>query len=553
MTTTAAGPVNLATIWEAIAQRIPGEVALIHGSTAKTWGEFENRACRLASAFQAAGLGVGSKIAIDLYNCTEWLEAFYAAIKIRAVPANVNYRYLDDELRHLLTDSEAESLVFHASLADRIVGLRGKLPRVKLFVQVEEGASSKPVGSGVERFEDLIAKHAPASPIERSPEDQFLSYTGGTTGLPKGVMVTLGRSVSSVSFLGPMLGIDAQGSADPVGTAAAFAQQKRRIVALPASPLMHSTGFQMTALPALTFGGAVVTLTSKSLDADELIDAVAKNGVSLVAIVGDAIARPIMHALEARAAAGRPAKMDSLKLISSAGVAFSGEAKDAIFRHIPGVAILDACGASEGLTYGFRVYRKGDKTSGTNFMPAPGLQVIDEHGVARPAAPGLMGILANATGAAGYYNDPAKTAKTFRDINGVWCVVPGDYGRIEADGSLTLLGRGSTTINTGGEKVHPEEVENALRAYSGVDDCLVIGTPDERWGQRVTALVHVVGAKPLADALIAHVREKLAHYKAPKDVYFVSAIPRTPNGKADYPRAKELAAELGRTSSAAAK
>jgi fatty-acyl-CoA synthase len=544
--TEARAPIHLATIWERIAERIPQETALIHGAVERSWAEFDARASRLAAAFKAAGLGPGDKIAIDLYNCPEWLETFYAAIKIRAVPANVNYRYLDAELRHLLGDSHAEALVFHASLGERILRLRRELPRLRFYVQVEEhGHATLPVEAGVARYEELIAAHPPAAPIERSPDDQYLSYTGGTTGVPKGVMFQLGRTMTTMAFLGPMLGLDAASTFDSVGTAARLAEHGQQLVALPASPLMHSTGFSMAALPALAYGGAVVTLTGRSFDPNELLAASERHGVTLIAIVGDAIARPVLRALEETAAAGRNYDLGRLKTICSAGVAWSGDTKEGLFRFLPGVTMMDACGATEGLTYGFRLYRKGDPTSGTNFMPAPGLMVLDEDGTPRPAAPGLTGLLANVTAVAGYYNDPAKTARTYRDINGEWYAVPGDYGRIEADGSLTLLGRGSNTINTGGEKVHPEEIEDLFKGYPGVDDCLVFGMPDERWGQRVTALVQPAAAATLDPAaMIAHARARLAPYKAPKELFVIERVPRAPNGKADYPKAKAMAAEL---------
>jgi fatty-acyl-CoA synthase len=301
----------------------------------------------------------------------------------------------------------------------------------------------------------------------------------------------------------------------------------------------------MSALPALMYGGTVVTLTSRSFDADELLTAIETHRAALVAIVGDAIGRPILRALEERAARGVGCDLSSLRLMSSAGVAWGAETKNGLFRFMPNAVLFDACGASEGVTYGFRAYRKGDPTSGTRFTPAPGLQFLDEEGRAWSAAPGRSGLMANATSAAGYYNDAAKTARNFRFIDGIWCAIPGDYGRIEADGMLTLLGRGSTTINTGGEKVHPEEVEEVIRSLDGVDDCLVFGLPDERWGERVTALVQRAGAATPDEAgVIAHARARIAGYKLPKQVFFVERVPRGPNGKANYQRAKAMASEM---------
>jgi len=229
-----------------------------------------------------------------------------------------------------------------------------------------------------------------------------------------------------------------------------------------------------------------------------------------------------------------------LRVISSAGVAWSAETKNGLFEFMPQATFLDCCGASEGCTYGFRPYRKGEPTTGNNFIAAPGLLLLDSEGRPQAPRPGTYGILANETSAAGYFNDPAKTARTFRSLNGAWYVVPGDHGRIEADGTLTLLGRGSTTINTGGEKVHPEEVENVIKGADGIDDCIVLGVPDERWGQRVVALAkRSTGARITETELTDHARSRLAAYKAPKEVHFVDEVPRAPNGKPDYARARE--------------
>ena len=242
---------NMATIWEAIADAIPEQAALINGARQVGWGEFDARAARLAQAYRDAGLGAGSKIAIDLYNCNEWLEAFYAAIKIRAIPANVNYRYLGQEFRHLLVDSHAEALVYHRSLAERLLPVATTLPQLKLIVEVDDSESGAP-SPGVANIEALIAGHAPAARIERSPEDQFLSYTGGTTGQPKGVMMSLGRSALSIAFFGPMLGFDEAAVADPIGAAVRFAREGKRLIALPASPLMHRLASRTAYRPTTT-------------------------------------------------------------------------------------------------------------------------------------------------------------------------------------------------------------------------------------------------------------------------------------------------------------
>lgn len=532
---------HIADTWEELSDVIGPRPALIHGDQITTWSQFDDRASRFATALKRAGLGQGSTFAIDLYNCPEWIESFYAAIKIRAMPANVNYRYLDDELLHLLTDSRAEAIVVHASLAERVGQLRDRLPNMKLFVQVDDG-QGLPLAEGFVAYEDLIASNEPAPRIERDPEDTYLSYTGGTTGLPKGVMISFARLVGSMATIGPMLNLTPEQAADPIATAQALADSGNGIVSLPSSPLMHSTAFTMTAVPTLIFGGAVVTLPSRSFDAHEACAAVEQHGVRLMAIVGDAIGRPLVRALEERAAEGRPYNMQALRMLCSAGVAWSADTKEGLFKHLRNAIFMDACGASEGSSYGFRLYRPGDVLSGTNFTPAPGLHVQGEDGVWVPARPGLYGILSNRTASTGYFNDPEKSARTFFMLNGEQYVVPGDYGRIEEDGTLTLVGRKSAVINTGGEKVHAEEVEDIIKSMSQIDDCLVFGTPDDRFGQRVTALVQVsANAVVTVPEISAFARTKLAGYKIPKDIFFIDKMPRGPNGKPEYIRAKEIA------------
>lgn len=534
-------PRNLADIWEDVADRLGDAPALIAGEKVTTWAEFDDRAARLGAALQAAGIKPGTKVAINLYNCSEWLETFFALVKIRAVPANVNYRYLDDELVYLLSDAKAEVLFFHASLGERIAPLAAKLPNLKLLVQVNDGSGSGLV-EGASAYEDLIASHEPTSRIFRPLSDEYLSYTGGTTGLPKGVMVSLSRLGGAMPMLGPMLGLTEDEVSDPVETAAQRAVKGQSLVALPASPLMHSVGFAMTALPTLLYGGVVVTLTERSFNAHEACQAVERHGVHLMSLVGDAIAWPVLAALDERAAEGAPYDMSSLRLLSSAGVAWSGRSKQALFEHMPTANFFDACGASEGVVYGMKIYRKGAETSGTNFTPIPGLKFLSETGEWIDAAPGVFGLMANLTASSGYYNDPEKTAQTFFSLGDQTYCRPGDFGRIEADGSLTLVGRSSSTINTGGEKVHAEEVEDVIREMAIVEDCLVFGMPDERFGQRVTALVKLWNDGGFdCEEIRTHVREHLAHYKAPKDVLMIGQIPRGPNGKPDFRAARAFA------------
>lgn len=533
---------HIADIWEAIADRIGAAPAIIQGDRVTSWHALEDRAARIATALTQAGIGAGSTVAIDLYNCPEWIETFFAVIKVGAMPANVNYRYLDDELVHLLSDSKAQAIVFHASLGARIMALRDRLPMMSTYIVVDDGTTwERP--ADVRDYEEVVTTHAPASRGTKQADGCFLSYTGGTTGLPKGVLVQLSRLMSALPTLGPMFAITPEDARDPVATAERLHCEGKSFSSLPASPLMHSTGFTMTAVPTLLFGGTVVLLEGRSFDGTELCHAIARHKVRMIAIVGDAIARPLLRAI--RDGAGH-LDISTLKVISSAGVAWSAETKAGLLEMLPEALLIDACGASEGSTYGTRAYRAGDNLSGTNFIPAPGLHVQDENGTWRPAQKGMTGLLSNRTASIGYYLDPEKSARSFFLLNGEQYVVPGDYGRIEEDGSLTLIGRTSGVINTGGEKVHQEEVEDVLREMHGIEDCLVFGMPDERFGQRVTAVVSL--SQDLTQAeIIAHTRSKLAHYKAPKDLFIVTQVPRGPNGKPDYPAAKALAETYGAT------
>jgi len=521
---------HYATVWEAIADRLPDQTALRHGDHEVTWAAFDDRSARLAAALADRGLGEGAGFAAYLYNCPEYLEIFFAALKVRAVPSNVNYRYGSDELLALLESSHARVLFFDAELRHHVASIVDRAPSIT-FVEVGSSDASAPI-PGALTYEDLIAEAAPAPRIERADTDTWLSYTGGTTGLPKGVVFDIGQSFgNSLRFRDLFLGSTTD--LDPVEFAVHLAEQGTPLSGIPASPLMHSTGFFYAALPTLVAGGTVTTLPGRGFDAVELLDTIESCRASVVAIVGDAFGLPIARALEAGRPDGSAYDVGSLRTICSAGVAWTAPIKERMLEHLPGVTLVDSCGSTEGVAYGFKQVRTGDALVTANFMAAAGLKVLGEDGEELPV--GAVGVLAGPTTATGYLGDPERTALTFRMIDGVQHAVPGDLGRIEADGSLTLIGRGVTTINTGGEKVYPGEVEDAIRELTAVDDCLVLGVPDERFGQAVAALV-----VPRPDAVVAvddvrgAVRRSLAGYKVPRHLRFVDAVPRLPNGKIDY-------------------
>jgi 3-oxocholest-4-en-26-oate---CoA ligase len=528
---------HYADLWEAIADRFGDQPALTQGARTVSWSDFEHRAARLASALAASGLKAGDSVAAYLYNCPEYLEIFFAAIKIRVVPANVNYRYTSDELLALLDNAQAKAMFFDAALRDRVDAVRDHLNGLLL---VEVGGESDATIPGAHVYEDLIAAHDPAPPMQRRDDDVYLTYTGGTTGLPKGVLMNIGRGMGN-SFWFRDLFFGQRAGLSPVDYAAHAIESGEPPSAIPTSPLMHSTGLVFASLPTLSAGGRVTMLSGMSFDGHRLLDTVTKTRAQVVAIVGDAFALPIVRALDEGAPDGRPYDTDSVRVLCSAGVAWSAQIKARLFDHIPDVTLIDGCGATEGASYGFNQTRRGDPLFTATFTAAAGLKVLSPNGDELPT--GEVGLLGGPTTATGYYRDDVKTAQIFRMIDGVRYAIPGDLGRIESDGSVTLIGRGVTTVNTGGEKVYPAEVEEALRNYPGVDDCLVVGIPDERFGQSVAALVvyesgHCVDIKALTNS----VRASLAGYKVPRRIRIVEAIPRLPNGKIDYPTAQDMAA-----------
>jgi 3-oxocholest-4-en-26-oate---CoA ligase len=547
---------HLATIWEALADRLGEQTALWHGATRVSWRAFEQRAARFAAALATAGVGAGDTVAIDMYNCPEYLEVFFAALKIRAVPANVNYRYLDEELRQLLEQSEAVALVYHAALRDRVARAAATMPGLRLVAEVGPGLSADGDASGdagasadpgAGRYEELIGSCPPAPRIVRPASDVFLSYTGGTTGLPKGVEYVIGDSVRNTRMLGrQMLGLeDIDWDSPALDRALLLTRQRRRPVALPASPLMHSTGLIMASLPVLTVGGTVVTLTGRSFDPDELFAAIAATRPRTLSIAGDAFARPMVHALDRQAAAGPRYDVASLVTITSAGVAWSAGTKRALLAHIPQVTLVDACGSTEGATIGSMVSRRGTALSTDRFVPAPGVRILRADGTAVPPGCDEPGLFCVPTVARGYRNDPQQTAAAFRTISGRRYVCTGDWGRWNPDGTVTLIGRGTSIINTGGEKVFPEEVEKLIRALPAVEDCVVLGVPDERFGQRVAAVVQPSGPglEELDPAtVVAAVRERLAGHKVPRTV-LIATVPRAPNGKVLFAEARRLLAK----------
>jgi acyl-CoA synthetase (AMP-forming)/AMP-acid ligase II len=521
-----------ATIWEAVADAVGSHDAVVHGDRRLSWTAFEARSARLAGALLELGLSRDAKVAVCLFNCPELLEARFAALKIRAVPVNVNYRYRAEELWYVLDNSDSEAVVFHSSLAAELVPIRSRLPRVRAWIQVNDGGDGLP---GALDYEALVEACAPARRIRRAPEDIHLVYTGGTTGKPKGVMWEVGKSVLGGLSIGSHIGLPQTTVERLLDTVRGLAGQGSLPRSLVACPLMHGTGIQMGANPYLLFGGCVLLPDGRKFDPHAVWRMIEAEAATVMTLVGDAIARPLLSVLEQ----GHRFGLETLHFISSSGVMFSAETKAGLVRHLPWLSIWDLLSSSEG-RLGHSRYDRHQAVATSTFVIHADARVFDERD--EEIAPGsgkagALGVKGNIP--LGYYKDPEKTARTFRVIRGERWSFPGDHGIVHADGTLTLLGRGSAVINSGGEKIYAEEVEEAVKRHPDVADCLVVGVPDERWGQCVAALVSA--RRPVHErALVEFVRKELAAYKIPRRVTFVDQVPRTASGKPDYPAARAI-------------
>jgi 3-oxocholest-4-en-26-oate---CoA ligase len=532
---------HFATVWEAIADAVPQRTALISDGVSRTWKEYDERAARLAAVLDAHGIGRDSKVGLYLHNRNEYLESQFGVFKIRGCPINVNYRYKSEELVYLLDNADAEAVVFQSVYAGRIGEIRGRLPKLKLLIQVDDGTGM--LLEGALDYERSLRDANLQPRIDRGAGDVYMLYTGGTTGLPKGVMypgghfcqLLTGMAAAARELLPPRTVADVP---------ALVHQISLPPVSLPACPLMHGTGMWLGAMLPHCIGGTVVTTPSLGLDTDLLLQLVAQHRVTDLVIVGDAFARPLLGALDAAAERNAPYDIASLRQITSSGVMWSAETKEGLLRHHD-MALVDIMGSTEG-GMGRSMTTRALKSQTAKFQLNDGVKVItDDDRFVEPGS-GEMGKLATSGFVPlGYYKDPEKSARTFREVDGVRYSFPGDYATVQADGTIALLGRGSVCINTGGEKVFPEEVEEAVKRHPDVEDCLVVGVPDSRFGERVVAVASI-RAHTACDhiAVIEFAREALAGYKVPKDVVFVDQVRRAPNGKADYKWAKSHALEV---------
>jgi acyl-CoA synthetase (AMP-forming)/AMP-acid ligase II len=527
--------VNIADLFEHAADSFPERVAVACGDREVTYRQLEDRTNRLAHYLAQRGVGQGTHVGVYVQNSIETVETLLAAYKLRAVAVNVNYRYVENELRYLFQDADIAALVLDRRYSDKVAAVLPDVPCLRNVVVVDDGSDADFERYGGVAYEDALAAASPDRDFgPRSPDDIYMLYTGGTTGYPKGV---IWRHEDVWRVLGG--GIDFL-SGIPMEDE--FAQSKRGLeigglTRLCLAPLMHGNA-QWASLASL-FSGDSVVLVPK-FDPDEIWRVVERRKVNVVVLIGDAMARPLIETYQK---GGYDAS--SVGFISSSAALFSPIVKRQYVETFPNVMITDAIGSSETGFMGIGLVSADDEPTdgGPRVMVGPQTTVIDEYG--RVAAPGVIGRLARGGHVPiGYYKDPVKTAELLTEVDGVRYSMPGDFARIEDDGTITLLGRGNTCVNTGGEKVFPEEVEGALKSHPDVFDAIVIGVPDECLGQRVAAIVRRrEGTSPDRAGLEAHVREQIAGYKVPRSIWIVDEITRTPSGKADYRWAKRFAEE----------
>ena len=536
---------NLAALHEAIAEALPERECLVFGERRLTWSDVTDRTRRLAAVLAAAGLGCRREraglanhesgqdhVALYLYNGNEYLEGMLGAMKARAAPFNVNYRYVEEELLYLFDNADAKAVIFHASFAPTLARIRERLPQLRLFLQVEDGSGKRLPGAL--DYEAALAAAAPRAPEGLSPDDLYILYTGGTTGMPKGVLWRQ-QDVLRATLLPPRT--------EP--TLGGIVERARRgagkVRAMPLPPFMHGAAHWAAFTMWHTGGAVIVPPHPRRLDPDDVWSTVERERVTALTIVGDAFARPLLDGLRER-------KYDvaSVQTVSSGGAFLSASVKDALLAALPGARILDVLGSSETGHQATQISTAASKaTTGDFALGAENVVLKEDLSGLVVEGSGELGWLAR-TGPVplGYYRDAEQTTRTFPVIGGVRYSVPGDRVIALAGGGLKLLGRDSVTINSGGEKIFAEEVEHALKHHPAVWDTVVTGTPHARFGQQVTALVALrPGARASEEELRAAAAAHVARYKLPRVVVFVDEIVRAPSGKADYRWAKQVATE----------
>ncbi len=520
---------NLADLFEAAVDAYPEREYLVANGERRTYAQMEARANQLAHFFAERGIGPGDHVGIYSYNSVEWVETAWAVFKLRAVWININYRYVKDELRYLLTNADLKAIVHQREFSPLVTTLLPELPDLRHVVVVEDGTTVEPTPGAI-AYEDALAGQSDVRDFgPRSGEDFYILYTGGTTGMPKGVVwhhkdvfYALGGGTEPTTNTR---------ITDPTAMVAKGAGG--HMTHLPIAPLMH--GATQWCVMGQSFVGSKIVLMAK-FDPHEVWRLVDDEGVNSVMITGDAMGKPLVESLDDP---GFDHKLTSLLAVVSSAALFSAPVKDDFFAHLPNIAITDAIGSSEGGNNGMTMVTAGNTAmkSGPTVHLLGATVVFDENLVQVEPGSGVIGKIARSGDIPqGYYNDPKKTAEVFVDVGGTRYVMPGDYATVEADGSITLLGRGSIVINSGGEKIFPEEVESAVRSHPDVMDAIVCGAPDERWGQTVAAIIQprIGHEAPSLEAIQEHCREAIAGYKVPRRLHVVETVERSPSGKPDY-------------------
>jgi 3-oxocholest-4-en-26-oate---CoA ligase len=539
---------NLATVSEVVAAAVPDREALVFGDRRISFGQLAERTRRLASYLHDQGLGCHTEredlephqsgqdhVALYMYNGNEYIEGMLGSYKARVAPFNVNYRYVDEELRYLLNDADAKAVIYHAMFAPVLARILPEMPGIKVLIQVADD-SGEPLLPGAIDYEEALAISSPdGPPVTPSPDDLYIVYTGGTTGMPKGVLWR-----QDDIFMNAMGGKEV-GTWIEVTSADEIAEKARnntgfRLMPLP--PLMHGAA-QWAGFMMLNAGSTLIMPTSHNLDAKEVWQTVEREGVMSIVVVGDAMARPLLEELKRG-----DYDASSMFVLGNGGAALSVSIKEEFLEELPNLMVNDSLGSSETGAQATHLSVKGGVASG-KFKPGPGAEVVTEDltDILPPGHEGNGWVAQSGSVPLGYLGDAAKTARTFPTIHGVRYSIPGDRGVKKSDGEIDLLGRDSQCINSGGEKIFVEEVEQAIISHPDVADVLVCGRPSERWGNEVVAVVQLnEGTSVEESELEAHTNLSVARYKLPKGWVFVDSIQRSPSGKADYRWAKDLAA-----------
>lgn len=534
---------NAADIFEGVVDRVPDREAIVHGSTRLTYKELDARSNKAANALKKLGIKKGSHVGIYAFNCVEWLEIMLGAYKLCAIPININYRYVEEELKYLIENADMEAIFYHKQFSKKLQNIKGQLPLLKSFICINDHSDNENVIEESFDFESLIINEDESRlKVRRSGDDQYILYTGGTTGMPKGVvwrmedvLMTLGGGIDAVT-------------GEKYKTPEEFADKcfQNQTIALALAPFMHG-GAQWQSFNAFFSGWKLIINDQISFDADYIWEVVAKEKVMNLTIMGDAMGRPLCDALPKAIEKGLD--LSSLFVLSSTASVFSATIKDTILEFLPNLFLIDAVGSSETGATGVNIHTKDgklkDSGGGPKFTKPEFSEILnlDTKEIIPPSDTQTIGYLARKGHVPlAYYKDEEKSKKTFIEVNGERYSIPGDMAKYEADGQMTLLGRGSVSINSGGEKIFPEEVEMALKAHPNIFDCLVVGVKDDRWGQKVVAVIQRREDIEMSLEEIKEVASKyIASYKMPKAIVFSELIERAPSGKPNYQWAQQYA------------